>query len=246
MNQTQIMNMLALQAGMNAKVNKDWLKAGYPFLRAVVIEGSEAMEHYGWKWWKAQDRDMAQFRIELVDIWHFMLSHTLVECHGNWDHAAVVIADQLRSPYMHTGITFDGKYYQHDQLSLLSRLELMMGLAAARRISVPLFATLMKDAGMSWADLYIGYVSKNVLNFFRQDNGYKDGTYIKMWARTEDPSDAPVEDNVILAEIVAGYDTDHPDFADLLYSRLQEHYDTMVKPKPREVRASDLAAVTAQ
>ena len=60
LNETQAYVMLKLQDAMNAKVNPQWLTAGYSFLRAIVIEGAEAMEHHGWKWWKAQQIDLPQ------------------------------------------------------------------------------------------------------------------------------------------------------------------------------------------
>jgi hypothetical protein len=71
-NRDQITSMLEMQSGMNAKVNPAWLDAGYPFLRAVVVEGGEAMDHKGWKWWKHQEADLPQVQMELVDIWHFL------------------------------------------------------------------------------------------------------------------------------------------------------------------------------
>jgi hypothetical protein len=35
-------------------------------------------------------------------------------------------------------------------------------------------------------ELYRLYVGKNILNRFRQDHGYKEGTYIKIWQGEED------------------------------------------------------------
>lgn len=63
----QLLNMLDMQNSMNIKINPEWIDAGYPFLRAVVVEGVEAIEHFGWKWWKAQTQDLEQLRMELVD-----------------------------------------------------------------------------------------------------------------------------------------------------------------------------------
>ena len=40
--------MLELQAIMNSKVDPNWLAAKYPYLRAVAIEGAEAIEHQVW------------------------------------------------------------------------------------------------------------------------------------------------------------------------------------------------------
>jgi len=52
------------------------------------------------------------------------------------------------------------------------------------------------------------------LNIFRQDHGYKDGTYVKFW-------DA-VEDNVIAFNIME----DFPDLTpDQLYKKLEEEYE---------------------
>ena len=44
--------MFSLQKDMNAKVDPEWIQARYPYLRAVAVEGAEAIEHHGWKWWK--------------------------------------------------------------------------------------------------------------------------------------------------------------------------------------------------
>jgi len=59
--------MLELQATMNSKVDPDWINAKYPYLRAVAIEGAEAIEHHGWKWWKKQQKDLAQLQMELLE-----------------------------------------------------------------------------------------------------------------------------------------------------------------------------------
>jgi len=40
---------------------------------------------------------------------------------------------------------------------------------------------MFKFLDMSFEDVYRAYFVKNVLNEFRQNNGYKKGTYIKEW-----------------------------------------------------------------
>ena len=79
----QATTMLELQATMNSKVDPDWMNAKYPYLRAVAIEGAEAIEHHGWKWWKKQQKDLAQLQMELIDIWHFFLSEILLRANGD-------------------------------------------------------------------------------------------------------------------------------------------------------------------
>jgi hypothetical protein len=208
----QAQTMLTLQAQMNARINPAWVEAAYPYLRAVVVEGAEAMEHRGWKWWKKQHCDLEQLRMELVDIWHFTLSHILLQ-HGG-DEATSL--DALLARQAAAGVDFDGRHYVLAQLDLIEKLELNIGLAAARRISLPLFEALLADCGMEWQDLFCQYVGKNVLNFFRQDHGYKEGTYRKLWQGRED--------NEHLVEVMASLDPLLDDYQHQLYALLQQRY----------------------
>ena len=73
----QIGKMLILQDSINKKVNPDWKNAENDWLLAVMVEGVEAIEHHGWKWWKHQQPDTEQLQMELIDIWHFALSFSL-------------------------------------------------------------------------------------------------------------------------------------------------------------------------
>ncbi len=204
--------MLTLQAQMNAKVNPDWINAAYPYLRAVIVEGAEAMEHRGWKWWKKQDCDLEQLQMELVDIWHFTLSHILLENGGDQARSLT----QLLAADKATQIAFDGRQYAIDGLDLIGKMELNIGLAVARRISIPLFEALLADCEMEWKDLFCQYVGKNVLNFFRQDHGYKQGTYRKLWGGRED--------NEHLVDIMGTLSSEEANFQHQLYASLKDRY----------------------
>lgn len=213
--------MLTMQAALNARINPDWVSAEYPFLRAVVLEGGEAIEHHGWKWWKQQEPNMDQVRMELVDIWHFMLSHILQEHNGDIEAATKSTCDIVNSGFQAEGLPFCGKVYGYTTTPLLRRFELIIGLAVARQISIPLFFSALKDAGMSEEELVRAYVGKNTLNIFRQDYGYKDGSYIKIWDGREDNEwltdflqDLPISD----------------DLPTQLYMRLHEKYDRINVP----------------
>ncbi len=214
LNQNQAEVMLTLQAKMNAKVNPRWVDAAYPYLRAVVVEGAEAMEHHGWKWWKKQERDLSQLRMELVDIWHFALSHILLETGGD---ESAALQNLIALEQEGAEVRFDDKSYFIDDLDTLEKLELNTGLAAAGRISIPLFAALLRDCEMDWNELFCQYVGKNVLNFFRQDHGYKEGTYRKHWQGRED--------NEHLVEVMSELDSESDDFQHLLYQSLKDRYD---------------------
>jgi len=211
----QAATMLKLQDQMNAKVNPEWLAVKSPFLRAVVIEGSEAIEHHGWKWWKKQQCDLEQLQMELVDIWHFLLSAVLIEYDGSQSAAQTRVMAEIEGHE----VEFDGDTYIFAELDLLQKLELLIGLSAARRINIGLFTTLLVDCQMSWTDLYTQYICKNVLNFFRQDYGYKEGTYIKVWQGKED--------NEHLVEIMAHLDATDAAFQDNLYQALTDRYQAL-------------------
>jgi len=76
-----------------------------------------------------------------------------------------------------------------------------------------IFFKAIATMGMDVPELYRRYLVKNQLNTFRQDHGYKEGTYVKIW-------DA-VEDNVVAFNIM----DEHPDFTpEQLYKKLEEEY----------------------
>ena len=212
--QQQLNTMLSLQNNMNIKVNPEWLTAGYGYLRAAMVESVEAIDHHGWKWWKAQEKDLPQLQMELVDIWHFALSASIIDYKGDIEATATALASQLAENTPH--VQFDGQSYSPAGLSLLDNLELMAGLCAAKRFSVPLFMQIVTQSEMTGEELYRQYVGKNVLNFFRQDNGYKAGTYVKTWDGRED--------NAHLVEVLDSLNMNAPDYADLVYKGLADRY----------------------
>ncbi len=61
-----------------------------------------------------------------------------------------------------------------------------------------------------------------MLNFFRQDNGYKEGTYIKVWEGRED--------NEHLVEVMDALDLTKPEFSDLVYEGLRSRYPSLNRP----------------
>lgn len=212
----QLQTMFQLQAAMNHRVDPNWTYARYPYLRAVVVEAAEAIEHHGWKWWKQQHRDLGQLQMELVDIWHFLLSEILLRNGGDEDKARLYLeaAYERQSPTRR--LQFDGQEYSLEELELLDLLQALIGTAAAGRVELGLFAEIMSGCELDWPELYKQYVSKNVLNFFRQDHGYQEGTYRKIWNGRED--------NEVLVEVMATLDAENPSFKDSLYALLEAAY----------------------
>lgn len=218
LNEIQINKMLNLQASMNAKVNPEWLEAGYAYHRAIVAESIEAIEHASWKWWKHQEPDLAQVQMELVDIWHFALSAMLVEESGNLKAVAKILTTSKSLDF----VFFDGKRYPLVEMQdPIYKLELMAGLAVSRRFDIALFASIISDFKMSWEMLYTKYIGKNLLNFFRQDFGYKDGSYVKVWRDGR-------EDNEHLTEIIESLDPKSESFDAQVKEQLIQRYKTTV------------------
>jgi dimeric dUTPase (all-alpha-NTP-PPase superfamily) len=196
--------MLDLQDAMNTRVHSEWRQQGFEWYRAIWIECAELMDHYGWKWWKKQTPDIDQVKLEVIDIWHFGLSMLLVN-----NASATMIEEQLSSALK--------KELADD---FLESVELFAGdVLVSKTFSIEKFTLMLTASGMSFDELYTGYVGKNVLNFFRQDHGYKEGTYHKLWGGKED--------NEHLVELVNMIDTSANDFKEELYAALESRYQTL-------------------
>ena len=201
----QLTTMLQLQGEMNTKVHSEWQEQEFEWYRAIWVECAELLDHYGWKWWKKQTPDVDQIALELVDIWHFGLSLLLLKGQSVDD-----IANQISEAFAdrQQGDDFAADLEGFTEQTL-----------ATKDFDIGGFVKLMHGIKMDFETLYIGYVGKNVLNFFRQDNGYQDGSYQKQWGG--------IEDNEHLVEIVAQLDTGSATFKDDLYSRMQETYNRL-------------------
>ena len=198
----QLATMLELQNEMNTKVHARWREQNFEWYRAIWVECAELLDHYGWKWWKKQTPDVDQIALELVDIWHFGLSLLLLKGYSVEDITAIV-EDEFSNPKSSGDFASDLEHFTERTLS-------------TKDFDVSGFARLMVGINMDFETLYVGYVGKNVLNFFRQDHGYQDGSYQKQWGG--------VEDNEHLVEIVAQLDTSAGDFKDELYQRMDTRY----------------------
>lgn len=209
----QAATMLTLQDRLNSIINPDWVNGGARFLRAAFVESAEALEHHGWKWWKKQTIDLPQVQMELIDILHFYLSHTLVCSAGAAPEATHTLMADLSAP---EAIVLDGQPYRLPDLDVPQLLELIGGLAVCGRASYKTLEHTMARCELSWQDAFTQYVSKNVLNLFRQENGYKTGTYVKTWHGEED--------NVVLARLMSSLDPQRDDFAQALHTGLQHAY----------------------
>ena len=198
----KIKEMLDLQNKINEKVHPHWREQNFEWYRAIWVECAELLDHYGWKWWKKQSPNQAQIELELVDIWHFGLSILL----SNYDIEksisliSEVITDQRGS----------GKFRENLEDFTSNTLQ-------TRSFDLKRFNQVMNDVGLTFEKLYVGYISKNVLNSFRQDKGYQAGTYIKDWGG--------IEDNEYLIRLASKMDPKSENFSSELYTLMEKEYE---------------------
>ena len=194
--------MLGMQSRMNTRVHEDWSAQGFAWHRAIWVECAELVDHYGYKWWKHQDHDLAQVQLEVVDIWHFGLS----ACFRS-GVAIPALAAELEALWPK----------DPERFGVLEAAERLAAVAAGeQRFSVPAFVSLLVAADMDFDLLYRQYLGKNVLNFFRQDHGYQEGSYRKLWDGRED--------NEHLMELLTHIDTSGDDAEGALYAALKDRY----------------------
>lgn len=198
----KIKEMLDLQNKINEKVHPNWREQNFEWYRAIWVECAELLDHYGWKWWKKQSPNQAQIELELVDIWHFGLSMLL----SNYDIEKS------------TSLISEGMIDQRGSGKFRENLEdFTSNTLQTRSFDLKRFNQVMNDVGLTFEKLYVGYISKNVLNSFRQDKGYQAGTYIKDWGG--------IEDNEYLIRLASKMDPKSENFSSELYTLMEKEYE---------------------
>lgn len=183
------------------------------WMRCFRLELAEAIDQsFNWKHWKntegveqfsfieTKDFDgLHNLKIEIVDAWHFIMSEIIAK---GWTEE------------FNRDIIFNFHVKRRSGESLIKLIESVNYLAfnyedsSFESIDPTMENDLFKMtcilekfvkltlSVMTLKELYEIYILKNALNLFRQQNGYKDGTYIKEWGKEK------VEDNVILDQYI--------------------------------------------
>lgn len=266
----QITHMVAMQDNMNSIVlGRDWVDAELhqkvDWVTAMSAEAGEFPDHLAFKWWKKQDVDLHQAKLELVDIYHFMISQIATIHFGkiaqisglSEEHfpAASLKAAALHSTAatLHAGAMeffYSSRAFVH--IANFNKLDVdtrrknvcstlrrcvnrfdLMGLSEDMNEEdgktleqylidgVEQFTSVCEMVGLSPKELYMNYVGKNVLNRFRQENGYKDGTYVKIWNGLEDNQ---VLEKFINTQMKLDNVSPDADFEKAAHTYLTRHY----------------------
>lgn len=207
-----IQEMFELQCSLNEKTNGEgWIKGitkegrEINWNRCIYTEAIEALDSFNWKHWKtinAED-NWDNLLVELVDIWHFLMSEAITLNQTQVDSNLVKNKDKSRlitAIEMLAKIALDNSLHPKNRADNLAKL-------------MQTFFLAIHYAGMDINELYRCYVVKNQLNIFRQNHGYKDGLYQKMWQGKED--------NVVAFELMNSQQRLSPDE---LYEALELAY----------------------
>jgi len=220
----KLKTMLELQQKLNDSTNGIGWENGLTkqgkiidWKRCIYLEAAELVESYPWKHWKNIDAkvDRENIKVELVDIWHFVMSEILRVNRLNDNlpisELSIRLYDEIKNI---NAAPINGNYYKEIEAieSLIKKLFCHFELIDFTKS----FFELCYKLGLSYNELYKLYIGKNILNIFRQEHGYKDGSYKKIWNGKED--------NVIMQEILAENENIS---ADELYAKLKEIYSKL-------------------
>ena len=210
--------MVELQHQFNKQVAEDYLDKNFNWNSAIIAESGELLDSLGYKWWKKQEPDIENVKVEAIDLLHFVISDIL-QLNYNYEESLIAsFIDETISEFEEsfTSDIYEKEFEDEDLFGLVNILNYN---------EIPRFATLkiiFKKLDMSNEDVYIAYITKNCLNKFRQDNGYKDGSYIKNWNGRED--------NIVAFEIANEWGADEELF-EQLYLDLETYYKEEVLEK---------------
>ena len=217
--------MLQLQQQLNDATNGENWEQGITkngkiidWKRCTYLECAELIESYPWKHWKNIDAkaDYANIQIEAVDIWHFIMSQGLEDYKTKNLGSIEALAENIMKLANYNDFTADiipteKNYYE--QIEVVETLMRTLFCGEPTEKLMEAFMDVAIQSGLNLDKLYILYVGKNILNQFRQDHGYKEGTYIKIWNGEED--------NVTMQSVLAKNENVTPD---ALYKALEEAY----------------------
>ena len=76
--QQKFQQIIDLQNEFNKVINPEWKNAGYNFDTAILVEAVELIDSFHWAWWKDGVDNLANAKVEVVDILHFLLSDWMI------------------------------------------------------------------------------------------------------------------------------------------------------------------------
>lgn len=224
----KLLCMLELQQKLNDATNGTGWEKGVTkngkkinWRRCIYMESAEMIDSFGWKHWKSisQEADYENLQIEIVDVWHFVMSLVLEFTYISGAESTEELAKRITQTPEYQKLSTDAALTFGTDDALMTKIENVMRLSLIP-VSPEMIGALIEEffdlaylGALNTTQLYRLYVGKNILNQFRQDHGYKEGSYIKIWNG--------LEDNAVMKSAWEA----HPDMTpDDLYKALQAAY----------------------
>lgn len=195
----KILIMLQLQNQLNDSTNgENWTKGltknnkVINWKRCIYMECAEMIDSFSWKHWKNIDAqpDWDNLQIEVVDVWHFIISLAIENYSANLRGGIEDLGIDISNMSSFEKINISNEKFA-SQDDVIEKVESIMSIVLSKgeldlELLISEFFELVVMSGLDLDTLYRLYVGKNILNQFRQDNGYKEGSYIKVWNGDED------------------------------------------------------------
>jgi dimeric dUTPase (all-alpha-NTP-PPase superfamily) len=211
--------MVELQHKFNKQVADDYLDKNFNWNSAIIAESGELLDSLGYKWWKKQVPDMENVKVEAIDLLHFVINEQIQRAFDVGEDGAFGLECVAHSFERY----FDDKS-NHFVARLTNNLSGMIDLLNFNEFNrFSILKNIFTQLEMTNEDVYIAYITKNCLNKFRQNNGYKDGTYIKDWNGKED--------NVIAYKIANERGADEELFHHLYLDLTTYYYEEVLQNK---------------
>lgn len=203
----QLRQIVKMQNELNEATITDWINKGLDWDSAILVEVAEAIDSTDWKWWKAGETDLVNLKIEAIDILHFLISKALVQYRDE-----ELIAKQLSDMASRLKPSTQPAKAWLKQVALYT---LENKVTLAMQALLDLFMTLEMDV----AAIFEAYITKNLLNHYRQERGYKDAA--ANYPKIIDGE----EDNLVFARLVKEYGSETADLTvlkELLFQKMDE------------------------
>lgn len=221
--------MLALQNELNVlTIGPKWYEERLPWNLAISQEAAELIDHLGYKWWAKQTPNKEAAKVEVVDMMHFSLSYAVRS------YPTLTLSGVAEMLLQDIATRIDiyrlGRcFWDPSELTAVELARLITVKAGTGQTCFGTLVLLGERLGMSFDEQAQLYQSKVVLNTFRQRNGYKEGTYHKLWEEGSNDFNGK-EDNDVMQEIARKQiDWKNPQAAEELYSALQREYVRVLK-----------------
>lgn len=192
------------QIELNSLINPLWAREKLSWRLYAFIEGGELCDHLAPYHWKSNEPDFPQAYIEVIDIFHFLVSDYFMKSTDTIiDLTKARLINHLLNLCKEDHVMLDPEYWAVNTAPINYSFKDCFRMAKFFHKGVEEFFQM--------------YLAKDVLNIFRQHHGYKNGTYVKVWSG--------LEDNLYLEKILKTFDFSLPRATERLYNELEQQFN---------------------